>query len=325
MAQRAGTTNVEDVYPLSPMQRGMLFHRLLTPEDDVYFDRLTCTLEGDLDRAAFRRAWQTVIERHAVLRTAFVWEKVQEPVQMVCRRLPLDWQEEDWSGLPPAEREERWRLFLAADRRRGIDLGRPPLLRFFLARTAEREHRFAWTHHHILLDGWSLPLLLQELFVAYRTAANGHAPHEPDAPRLPPAPAYRDYIAWLRRQDVAAAETFWRSALAGFSTPSLVAGEPRAAKLDPKIDGDGSGHLATALPTAGLALLRATAAGLRLTLGTVLQGALAVVLSRRTGLDDVLFGAVVSGRPPICRRSSAPWACSSTLSRCGSRSTPRSP
>jgi amino acid adenylation domain-containing protein len=300
MAERAETTNVEDVYPLSPMQRGMLFHRLLTPEDDVYFDRLTCTLEGDLDRAAFRRAWQMLIERHAVLRTAFVWEKVKEPVQMVCRRLPLDWQDEDWSGLPPAEREERWRLFLAADRQRGIDLGRPPLLRFFLARTAEREHRFAWTHHHILLDGWSLPLLLQELFAAYRTAAHGHEPREP---RLPPAPAYRDYIAWLRRQDIAAAETFWRSALAGFSTPSLVADEPRraakrSAKVDAKVDGDGSGNLETALPAAGLAPLRATAARLRLTLGTVLQGALAVVLSRRTGLDDVLFGAVVSGRPP---------------------------
>jgi len=279
--------NVEAIYPLSPMQQGMLFHSLYAPETGVYFEQLRATLIGPLDRAAFERAWGRVVERHAVLRTAFSWKSLDRMLQIVHRQvaLPIDYQ--DWRGAPEAERDARLEAYLQADRQRGFDLGRAPLLRLALLRLADDRHILVWSHHHLLLDGWSMPLLLKEVFAFYEAFRQGR-----DL-ALEPARPYRDYIAWLGQQDLGQAEAYWRRTLRGFTTPTpLVVDRPGAAQ--PATAEERERRLSEPVTQA----LQTLARQRRLTLSTILQGAWALLLHRYSGEADVLFGATVSGRPP---------------------------
>ncbi|MDZ7269873.1 MAG: amino acid adenylation domain-containing protein [candidate division KSB1 bacterium] len=282
--------NLEDFYPLSPMQQGMLFHSLYAPHSGVYVEQLCCTLRGRLQPEAFERAWQRVIARHAILRTSFLSENLKEPVQVVHRTLPLPLRREDWSALSPVEQEQRLEDLLQRERLQGFDLSRGPLLRLVLLRTAPDTHRFVWTYHHLLLDGWSLPLLLQEVLLCYEAFVRGQ---EPQLPR--PLP-FRDYIVWLRRQDMAAAENFWRRQLAGWHAPTPLPLHRRPYHTN--------GAEATAARQQEIRLSRELTAALQtfarrqqVTLNTLVQGAWALLLSHYTGEHDVLFGATVSGRP----------------------------
>ncbi len=282
--------NLEAVYPLSPMQQGMLFHSLQAPESGVYFEQLVCSLHGALDTAAFARAWQQVIDRHPVLRTAFAWKRLDKTVQAVHRQVSLPLEQLDWRDLSPAEQERALEQHRAAERREGFDLSRAPLMRLTLIRTGEQAYRLLWSHHHILLDGWSMPILLREVFTLYAAYAQGRTVG------LHPARPYRDYIAWLGEQDMAAAETFWRKTLAGFTAPTaLRLPAPRADRLPP-------GRPRTAEQEIRLSVeetveVQNLVRGQGLTLSTVVQAAWALLLSRYSGEQDVVFGATVSGRP----------------------------
>ncbi|HJP91741.1 MAG TPA: amino acid adenylation domain-containing protein [Pyrinomonadaceae bacterium] len=281
-------SNIEAIYPLSPLQEGMLFHHLLTPEATAYVVQMSCTFRGDLDVAAFKRAWSRVIERHAVLRTFFTWEQRDKPLQVVLAQMPLPWMQYDWRDLSSAEHENRFTSFLAEDRKRGFDLAQAPLLRFALIQVEENRYRFLWSFHHILLDGWSMPLLLKELFAFYNAYRNGQE-LELEEPR-----PFRDYIAWLRRQDPAATEGFWRETLKGFTVPTpLVVDRP---STDDK-ERDDYSELSVRLSETLTAKLNALAQRNELTLNLLVQGAWAILLSRYSGEQDVLFGATSSGRP----------------------------
>jgi len=284
---------VEDLYPLAPMQQGMLFHSLYTAGADLYVEQLTAELAGPFDQAAFIAAWRRVVERHPALRTGFLWQEVEPPLQLVRRQAELPWTAEDWRGLPPAALESRWRSLLAADRARGFDLGRPPLLRITLVRVGEEEHRLVWSSHHLLFDGWCFPLLLSEVFALYEAAVAGREAHLPPPPR-----PYRDYIAWLAERDQAAAEGYWRRTLAGFAVPTPAPFDHPAALG--RADGSHAAdyHERTAvLPASRTAGLESLAQRLQVTLNTLVQGAWALLLSRYAQVSDVVFGAVVSGRP----------------------------
>ena len=280
--------NVEDIYPLTPMQRGMLFHALHDPDHGLYFEQAVCTLEGELDLPVFQRAWQLVVRRHSALRTAFIWQNRDEPLQVVRSEAPLPWTVDDWRSLPSEEQAARLAEFRADDRRRGIDLSRAPLMRLALFRQADARYTLVWSFHHLLFDGWSLPVILGEVFQSYEAFAAGQTP------RLAAVRPYRDYIAWLQRQDLARAEAFWREQLGTF-------GEATGLGVDRPLRPD-AGPLETAQresflsPEASVAL-RAFARQHRLTLNTLLQGAWALLLSRYSGADDLVFGATVSGRP----------------------------
>ncbi|HEV2150587.1 MAG TPA: condensation domain-containing protein, partial [Longimicrobiaceae bacterium] len=163
---------IEDVYPLSPMQEGMLFHSLYEGPG-TYVGQFGFTLEGELDGEAFARAWQAVVDRHPALRAAFSWEKVEKPLQVVRRRVALPVHREDWRALPASEQEARFASYLAADRARGFDPAKPPLMRLALLRTGEREHRLVWTHHHLLLDGWSVGLVYRDVLALYAAQLQG--------------------------------------------------------------------------------------------------------------------------------------------------------
>src|SRR5919198_2636496 len=221
------TKNVEDIYPLSPLQQGLLFHTLHAPESGVYFEQVSAVLGGDLEVASFKQAWQKVLERHALLRTAFLWEGLEEPLQVVRSRGTLPWVEEDWRGLSPSEQQERFEAFLKADRARGFELGQAPLMRCALLRVAKDAYYFVWSFHHLLLDGWSLPLVLKEVLAYYEAYCEGREL------RLERPRPYRDYIVWLQRQDLAQAERFWREALRGITAPTpLPIGRSEGVRLE---------------------------------------------------------------------------------------------
>jgi amino acid adenylation domain-containing protein len=299
----AGTSKpIVDIYPLSPMQQGMLFHSLYAAGgDDMYFRQLTCVLEGDLTSALLRDAWQQVLDRHAALRTVFVWEGRKEPLQVVYRRVPVPWAELDLSALDPSAAESRVEELLREERERGFSLAKPPLLRLALLRLGARRWRFVWSYHHIVIDGWSVGQVLREVFDLYDALRAG----VPAA--LEPARPFGEMIAWLRGRDASCAEPFWRDLLAGFTAPTPVTqGKPQGkppGKPSERPAGAGSAparadaEARRFLSPEATAALSALARSHRLTLSTLLQGMWGLLLGVYSGERDVLFGITVAGRP----------------------------
>ncbi|MGB8509704.1 MAG: amino acid adenylation domain-containing protein, partial [Pyrinomonadaceae bacterium] len=281
--------NVEAIYPLSPSQQGMLFHSVYNHGSGEYIAQFVCTLYGELDVRAFRRAWERVLQRHPVLQSAFVWEGQAEALQVVCRQVELPWQEQDWRGLSRGEQGERLEAYISEDRRRGFDLVKPPLMRCALFQIDDA-YQFVWTQHHLLMDGWSRSIVLKELLDLYEAFSRSREPE------LPLPRAYKHYIAWLRRQDLSKPEAFWRQMLEGFSAPTPLL--TVAPDNDEGAGTDSSGKQELYLSAEATAGLTALSRQHKLTLNTIVQGAWSVLLSRYSGDSDVLFGATVSGRPP---------------------------
>ncbi|MBO4258602.1 amino acid adenylation domain-containing protein [Streptomyces griseorubiginosus] len=282
MAKQSG---LQDILPLAPLQEGLLFHSVYDEQaPDVYLVQQAIDLEGELDTAALGAACRTLLRRHANLRAAFRYQGLKRPVQLIPHQVEVPWEETDLSHLPEPERTAAADRLLEEDRLRRFDLARPPLMRFTLMRLGGRRYRFVLTNHHILLDGWSRPMLVRELLALYRTKGDDSA-----LPRVRP---FRDYLQWLARQDRDTAVAAWRQALAGLDGPTLLA--PRSAERAPVVPG----RLETELDAADHAALGALARERSLTLNSLVQGAWAVVLGGLTGRDDVVFGTTVSGRPP---------------------------
>ncbi len=282
----AAGSEVEDVYPLTPVQQGMLFHCLQAPGSGVYVEQLSLDL-GGLDLDAFAEALAALVARHPVLRTSFHWEGLDEPLQVVHPRAGLPFERLDWRQVPPAERRARLAELAARERRAGFELGTPPLMRWTAVDLGEGRHRLVWTFHHMVLDGWSQSILLGELFALYEPLLAGAPP-----PPLPRAQPFRDYVAWLAGQDLAAAEGYWKSALAGVTAPTPL-GTDRPAPLADDAGGD---RLSIALDVPVADGLRAAAARHRLTLNALFQAAWGLVLARGSGEYQVMFGVVTSGR-----------------------------
>ncbi|MEU7469472.1 amino acid adenylation domain-containing protein, partial [Streptomyces sp. NPDC044984] len=286
-ALEAAYPGLEDVLPLSPLQEGLLFHAVYDGgESDVYTPQLCLDLEGPLDADALRAACTALLARHANLRAAFVHDVTDTPVQVIARDPGLPWRTADLSGLPDTEQAAQSDRIADAELAERFDPARPPLLRAALLRLGDKRHRLVLTHHHLLLDGWSVPVLARDLFALY--AAGG------PAATLPRVAPYGDYLRWLAAQDRDQAHAAWARALDGVDEPTLVA----PAATDRTAPAARPGRVHPELPE-GLATRLVTWARSRgLTVNTVLQGAWALLLSRLTGRDDVVFGTTVSGRPP---------------------------
>ncbi|MFL6196132.1 MAG: amino acid adenylation domain-containing protein, partial [Thermoanaerobaculia bacterium] len=278
--------NVEDIYPLTPLQSGMLFHSLMAPASGVYVNQVTCTLPADADPRLFRQAWERLVQRHGVLRTAFLWDGLDEPLQAVRRQAALPWRDLDWRGLSAGELEGRFEELRHGERHTPLPLNKAPLMRFALVRR-DGGRDFVWTFHHLLLDGWSLPLLVGELVAVYAALREGREP------ALPPVRPFSDYLVWLRKRVAVDAEPFWRGDLAGFTAPNALPVAPPAGA-----EGTGQSVHAFRLSREVTAGLQALAARHKVTLQTVTLGAWALLVSRYSGDGDVVFGNVVSGRPP---------------------------
>ena len=207
-------SDLGDLYPLSSLQQGMLFHALWEKGSGVDIQQIVIDLHETLDVEKFQRAWSRIISRHPVLRTSFCWEDLDEPQQQVHAKIELTWEEEDLRAFTDAEREKWLADFLAADRRRGFNMARAPLFRLTLLRCGEADNRLIWTYHHIVLDGGSRDLVLREVFAYFEAFLR-----DEDITRPRPRP-YRDYIDWLQQQDFRKDESFWRQMLKGFTAPT---------------------------------------------------------------------------------------------------------
>ncbi|MFF4832696.1 amino acid adenylation domain-containing protein [Streptomyces sp. NPDC001315] len=282
---------VEDVYELSPLQQGMLLHTLYGGDADTYVAQRSFEIEGRLDADALEQAWQQVVSAHPALRTSFHWEGMDKPLQVVHRDLPGALRRHDWSDADDQEQRARFDRLLAADRATGFDPERPPLQRLHLIRLGEDRHGFVWTHHMLLLDGWSVPIVMKDVVRRYRALLEKSAP--------PPAAApYRDYVAWLQRQDMDAARDWWTKSLADAADSGLLG---PLLRLDPQHGPGEVDERRRDLPSALAERLRAVAASHRVTFSTVLQAAWALVLRRFSGDAEVTYGCTSSGRPAELR------------------------
>ncbi|MBZ4422890.1 amino acid adenylation domain-containing protein [Myxococcus sp. RHSTA-1-4] len=281
--------DVEDLYPLTSLQQGMLFHAALAaPGSGVFHEQLSWTSRGRVDLPALRRALAEVVARNAVLRTSFIHEGLPEPLQVVHAKAALPWTEHDLRGLSAEEQRARLEAMVREDRARGFKLSPAPLARMDVVRLEEGAYRFLWSHHHLVMDGWGVGLMLQQVFAIYTALVEGREA------ALPRPPAWRDYIAWLQRQDLARAEAFWRKELAGFSAPTPL---PAALPAAPGVEAAVTGEEILWLPPEATSALQAFARRNGITLNTLAQGAWALLLGRYAGEEDVVFGATVSGRP----------------------------
>ncbi|MFF1698767.1 amino acid adenylation domain-containing protein [Streptomyces sp. NPDC058257] len=276
---------VEDVWPLSPLQEGMLFHAAFDDQGpDVYTVQSALDIEGPVDPARLRASWEALLTRHAALRACFRQVSGAQMVQVIARDVVLPWRTKDVSGLAESDEPAALEHLAESERAEPFDLAAPPLLRLLLIRRGAHRHRLVITSHHILMDGWSAPVLIGELSEIY--AAGG------DASRLGRTTSYSEYLKWLARQDREAAQAAWQAELAGTDEPTLVA--PAVPDRLPVFPENVSVDL-TEKVTRGVAELARTHG---LTVNTVVQGAWALVLARLAGRTDVVFGATVAGRPP---------------------------
>ncbi|WP_215545187.1 non-ribosomal peptide synthetase [Amycolatopsis sp. CA-230715] len=283
----AGAPGVDDAYPLTPTQNGMLFHNLVDGDRTPYLQQLSMRLGGVAKPEQFAVAWQRVVDRTPVLRTSFVWEGLRQPLQVVRSPVALPVTELDWRGLDETEREDAVAAHLAAQRGTAFDLDAAPLMRVAVAVLDESRVHLLWTVHHALLDGWSAMRVLAEVLGEYAGIVGDRAPD------IAPARPFRDYVGWLLEQDPAAAERFWRARLDGFLAPTELpfdrpaVGNHRTAA---------SAEVVLELPVGLSAGLSVVARGVGVTVNAVVQGVWGVLLWRLGGGGEVCFGATVSGR-----------------------------
>ncbi|MER0239555.1 condensation domain-containing protein [Fulvimarina sp. MAC8] len=273
--------NIADIYPLSPMQSGILYHALSEGETGVYVPQTAQMITGPVDTDALRRAWQSAVDRHPVLRTAFFWEERDEPFQIVFKKVPLEWHQLDWSDRTQTESMALRELF-ARTREMPFDLRRPSQLRVQWINLGAERSILHVSYHHIILDGWSVRQLLDEIMRLYcRETGIANLP-------LTSPPPYADYIGWLKSRDGNTSNQFWQEYLAGYE---------KKAALASKSGGDAFERRSWSCSDSLHARLKHLCSCRSLTISTLLQGALGLVMARAAGRNDIVFGTTVSGRP----------------------------
>lgn len=277
--------DLEDLYPLTSTQLGLYLQSVLSPRGTgVYIEQIAFNVSGELSMDAFEAAWQCVIEETPVLRTGFTRRGLRTPLQVVVREVPFQLHRLDLRDV--SEKQAAFEATTLEERSRGFDISRPPLMRTIVARLDETTHRVLWTYHHIVLDGWSEPLILGRVFRAYARLSGGK-----DCLPEPAAP-YRAFVAWLEQQDWEEAETYWRERLSGLVEPNPIS-RTSGEHAEPGIT---HGWIEHSLSPEKTRALESTARRWRLTLSTLLQGAWALLLCEMTHSRDVVFGTATSGR-----------------------------
>ncbi|MEH2136767.1 non-ribosomal peptide synthase/polyketide synthase [Nostoc sp.] len=281
--------NIEDIYPLSPMQEGMLFESLYAPDSGVYFEQITCILTGNLNVKIFEQAWQQVVARHPVFRTAFLWESLSQPVQVVYRQVNVTVETYNWRDLSTQEQQQQLEIFLDSERQQGFQVSQAPLMRLHLIQLDGNTYQFVWCHHHLLLDGWSSPLVFKDLLDFYQAISHGESLSNIGTV------SYRNYISWLQQQNRDLAEKFWRQKFQGFTTPTpLTVDKPLSMREQHSGHSEQQIELTVSATAAVVSFVRQH----QLTMSNLVQATWGLLLSRYSQETDVVFGVTVSGRPP---------------------------
>lgn len=276
---------VQDMYYLSPMQEGMLFHTLHHQEKGFYVEQMDMNVKGTLRSDLLEKSMNIIVERYDIFRTVFLHEKVKRPVQVVLKNRPFQLDVVDIQDLSESEQLERIDRFKQKDQLRGFDLSKDLLMRASVFQTGPSSYRWIWSYHHILLDGWCFGLVVQELFAIYHALLH-------DIPyRLEPVKPYKEYIQWLEKQDKQASLEYWTQSLAGFE------GQSTFKEQQKQTNEHELGEIEWAMSKEETAALSELALQQNATLSSALQSAWSILLSRYQRSNDVLFGTVVSGRP----------------------------
>ncbi|QVM93074.1 non-ribosomal peptide synthetase [Pseudomonas entomophila] len=283
-------TEIEDVYPLTPMQEGLLLHTLLEPGTGLYYMQDRYRINSALDPERFAQAWQAVVARHEALRASFSWNAGEAMLQIIHKpgHTPVDYQ--DWRGLDETTQEARLQALHKQEREAGFELLREAPFHLRLVRVDDARYWFMMSNHHILIDAWCRSLLMNDFFELYQALGEGRQA------QLPVPPRYRDYIGWLQRQDLGEARQWWQDNLAGFERATAIPSD-RPLRHDHAGDGMLVGDCYTRLDVAEGARLRELAQAHQLTVNTFAQAAWALTLARYSGERDVVFGVTVAGRP----------------------------
>ncbi|MAM88882.1 MAG: non-ribosomal peptide synthetase [unclassified Hahellaceae] len=283
--------NIEDVYPLSPLQQGMLFHTLLHSESGVYLMQDRYRIGGHLDTDAFLEGWRLVVAAHPALRTSFLWKSQKQPLQAVHKQIADPVEFIDLSELSAEQQDAHIKALLALEQKQGFNLAKPPLIRIRLVRLGPEDYEMIRSFHHILMDAWCISLVMVDFVDAYDALRQGR---QPDMRQPRP---YRDYIAWLQQQDKSIAEGFWRQQLAGLDAPTPLVVE-QAARQNQYQEAVLVDDMLVRLDEPQTQALMRFCQDSRITPNTLFQGVWALLLSRYSGNADVVFGVTVSGRPP---------------------------
>ncbi|NIM15005.1 MAG: amino acid adenylation domain-containing protein [Candidatus Aminicenantes bacterium] len=282
--------NIKDIYPLSPMQEGMFFHCLYNTSASEYFEQVSYRLYGDLNKSWVEKSLNELLKRHDILRTAFIHDVFDRPLQVVLKQRQVDFYFEDLTHLIDKEEKALYiKKFKEQDRQRSFELDRDVLMRVSLFRTDDKEYELTWSHHHLLMDGWCAEILISEFLEIYSSLLEGRSCG------LPEAVQYRTYIQWLEQKDKELSWKYWQEYLEGYEEAAVI----------PRIDKPGGTEAGYKLGKMVFPLDRETTRGLdnlairnQVTLNTVIRAIWGVILARYNDRQDVVFGAVVSGRPP---------------------------
>ncbi|MDY7994207.1 amino acid adenylation domain-containing protein, partial [Paenibacillus polymyxa] len=288
IAQRSGHLGeVENIYSLTPMQKGMWFHSALDRQTAAYFEQTRFTMRGALDVQLFERSWMELAKRHLVLRANFVKGPAGEPLQIIYRDKPVGFEYEELLHLQADEKQAYLDKKAEDDKLRGFDMEHDALVRVTILRTEEQSYHVLWSFQHILMDGWCLPQLTQELFETYSALASGKQPAGDKGSD------YGAYIEWLEKQDDQAASGYWTAFLAGYEGQTVLPGQK-----EPAPNGRFTADHVTAELGKDLSERMDRVAKQRLvTVNTLLQAAWGVMLQKYNGTNDAVFGSVVAGRP----------------------------
>ena len=277
---------VEKIYPLSPMQAGMLYHHLLDRKSPAYFVQFSFTLEGELQMEMFERSFRELIKRYDIFRTNFIYEGVRRPQQAVFKEYEACIEYEDISGIPEQEKAGKMEQLQREDLMKGFDLENNPLMRLIIMQTDQARYRILWDFHHILMDGWCMGIVIRDFFVIYESLYNNLPV------TLEGVSPYSDYIEWLQKQDREEAYNYWKNYLEEYEWRVDLPGKHLSKKAEYR-----QKELEYSLTEAMTEELERIARYNQVTLNTIFQTIWGIILGRYNNTNDVVFGAVVSGRP----------------------------
>ncbi|MEC1581804.1 plipastatin non-ribosomal peptide synthetase PpsC [Bacillus subtilis] len=276
---------IQDIYPLSFMQEGMLFHSLYDEQSRAYFEQASFTIHGQLDLERFQKSMDAVFDRYDIFRTAFIYKNVAKPRQVVLKQRHCHVHVEDISHLNEKDKEHCTEAFKEQDKSKGFDLQTDVLMRISILKWAPDHYVCIWSHHHILMDGWCLGIVIKDFLHIYQALGKGQFPD------LPPVQPYRTYIKWLMQQDREEAAEYWKKRLQHFEKAS-----PLPKRTDQMSDGTLQ-QITFTIPEKETSELQKIAAACGATLNTVFQALWGIMLQKFNRRDDAVFGSVISGRP----------------------------
>ena len=283
------TENVEDIYELTPVQKGVLFHCLYDDETQLYFFQLVYSADNRVNIDDFETAWQLLIDRHTILRSGFYWEDIENPLQVVYKQVKVPINHYDWRNLERVEQEDRLKSFIESDRKQGFDLSGPCQMRLSLIRLADEHYQFIWSYHFIIIDGWTDSIIFKEFVQIYEALSQNKEIS------LASTRPYKDYINWLKQQDISKTEIYWRQALQGIKTPTpltYIEKTHQSSTEEQRYDEE-----KIKLSSTDTRVLESLARQNRLTLATIFNGIWAILLGRYSRSNDILYGCTANGRP----------------------------